>query len=183
VPENIDIPLGTRALIFSKLYFGVLSKSLEELEIERYFSVLYFLKENNGCSQQYICNHLAIDKTAMVKIMDYLIKADYVTRNVNPQDRREHFIILTKKGQKRTEEIVESFDTIDEHLFASISKSDRTTFEKVLKLLSENLKALPGNDLFFNYKKTHKPRRKKEIANRGISPVKANKRKKQSIEN
>ena len=41
-----DIPVGTRALILSKYYYGVLSKSLENLEIERYYSVLYFLFEN-----------------------------------------------------------------------------------------------------------------------------------------
>src|SRR3954471_3485545 len=104
--QGVDIPVGTKALILSKLYYGVISKSLENLDVERYFSVLYFLNTHNGCSQQFICNNLAIDKTAMVKVMDYLIKADYVTRQVNPKDRREHFVTLTKKGIKQTEEIV-----------------------------------------------------------------------------
>ena len=150
----MDIPVGTRALILSKLYYGVLSKSLEELDIERYFSILYFLNENNGCNQQCICNNLAIDKTAMVKVIDYLIKAGYVIRKVNTQDRREYFIILTKKGQKHTEEIVRCFNDIDKQIFSVISKSDKTTFTRVLNLLSEKLKILPGNDIFFNYKKT-----------------------------
>ncbi|PBQ34721.1 hypothetical protein CNR22_24070 [Sphingobacteriaceae bacterium] len=152
--KNKDIPVGTRALILSKLYFGVLSKSLEDLEIERYFSVLYFLNENNGCSQQFICNHLAIDKTAMVKVLDYLIKAGYVLREINTEDRREHIVILTKKGQKYTAEIVKSFDEIDEQIFSTITKQDRIAFTRVLSTLSENLKLLPGNDLQFNYKKT-----------------------------
>jgi len=151
---DADIPVGTRALILSKLYYGVLSRSLEELDIERYFSILYFLNENNGCNQQCICNNLAIDKTAMVKVIDYLIKAGYVTRKVNPEDRREHFVVLTKKGQKHTEEIVKSFNAIDEQIFSVISKSDKTTFTRVLNLLSDKLRILPGNDLFFNYKKT-----------------------------
>ena len=150
------IPVGTQALIFSKYYYGVLTKSLEDLEIERYFSLLYFLSENNGCNQQCICNHLAIDKTAMVKVIDYLIKADYVKRKVNPDDRREHFITLTKKGLSRTQEIVESFNTLDDEIFRSLSKKDKTTFIKVLTTLTANLKSLPANDLFFNYKRTDK---------------------------
>lgn len=152
----MDVPVGTRALILSKLYYGVLSKSLEDLDIERYFSILYFLDQNNGCSQQCICNNLAIDKTAMVKVIDYLIKADYIKRQVNPEDRREHFIVLTKKGQKRTEEIVNSFNAIDEKIFSGISKKDEEAFNKVLKQLSVNLRELPRTDLFFNYKKTKK---------------------------
>ena len=150
------IPVGTQALILSKFYYGVMSKSLEDLDIERYFSILYFLSENNGCNQQCICNHLAIDKTAMVKVIDYLIKADYVTRTVNPDDRRQHFITLTKKGQKRTEEIVKAFNSLDNEIFTSVSLKDKITFINVLNHLTNNLKSFPANDLFFNYKRTGK---------------------------
>jgi len=154
--DNLNIPVGTKALIFSKLYYGVLSKNLESLDIERYYSILYFLHTNNGCSQQWICNNLAIDKTAMVKVMDYLIEADYVRRKVNPDDRREHFVVLTKKGMKRTEEIVKSFNAIDRDLFSSVSKEDKETFLRMLNSLSLKLEEMPGNDLFFNYRKTAK---------------------------
>jgi DNA-binding MarR family transcriptional regulator len=148
--------VGTKALILSKLYYGVVSKSLEELDIERYFSVLYFLKDNNGCSQQCICNNLAIDKTAMVKVIDYLIKADYIKRKVNPNDRREHFILLTKKGEQRTNEVVKSFDALDEKMFSGILLKEKEMFMKVLSLLTESLRSFPSNDLFFNYRKSAK---------------------------
>ncbi len=152
--QGVDIPVGTKALILSKLYYGVISKNLEGLDVERYFSVLYFLSANNGCSQQFICNHLAIDKTAMVKVMNYLIKVEYVERQVNPKDRREHFVTLTKKGLKQTEEVVKTFDALDSQMFGSIKKEDREVFTKVLQDLCDNLLKMPANDLFFNYKKT-----------------------------
>lgn len=152
--KRMAVPVGTQALILSKLYYGVLSKNLEALDIERYFSVLYFLKQNNGCSQQCICNNLAMDKTAMVKVMDYLMKAGCIERKVNPGDRREHFILLTKKGINYTNQIVKSFDALDQNMFLSVSKSDQLAFKRVLAQLRDNLSILPGNDLFFNYKKT-----------------------------
>jgi len=154
VKKEYTIPIGTKALILSKYYYGVLSKSLENIDSERYFSILYFLNENNGCNQQCICNNLAIDKTAMVKVIDYLIKNNMVERDINPNDRREHFIKLTKKGQKQTEEVVKAFKAIDNKMFSNISKEDQDIFIKVLSKLSSNLKELPANDLFFNYKKT-----------------------------
>jgi DNA-binding MarR family transcriptional regulator len=153
--------VGTKALILSKLYYSVLSKSLENLDVERYYSILFFLSENNGCNQQCICNNLAIDKTAMVKVIDHLIKVGFVDRNVNPDDRREHFIVLTKKGLKQTAEIVKSFNAIDAEIFSEISKEDQATFNKVICQMSSRLKKLPATDLFFNYKKT--ARKKKKI--------------------
>jgi MarR family transcriptional regulator, transcriptional regulator for hemolysin len=155
------LPVGTKALILSKLYYSVLSKSLENLDVERYFSILFFLNEHNGCNQQCICNNLAIDKTAMVKVIDHLIKVGFVDRNVNPDDRREHFIMLTKKGQRQTMEIVESFKAIDGKIFSGVSKEEQATFNKVMCQVSSNLKELPSTDLFFNYKKT--ARKKKSM--------------------
>lgn len=156
------LSVGTKALILSKLYYSVLSKSLEDLDVERYYSILFFLNDNNGCNQQYICNNLAIDKTAMVKVIDYLIKVGFVDRNVNPDDRREHFIVLTKKGLKQTNEIVKAFEDIDREIFSSIPKEEQVIFNKVMCQLSSKLKELPANDLFFNYKQT--ARKKKSIA-------------------
>ncbi|MDI9340602.1 MAG: helix-turn-helix domain-containing protein [Sediminibacterium sp.] len=151
-----EIPIGTQALIFSKLYYSVLSKKLENLDIERYYSVLNFLYHHNGCCQQYICNSLEIDKTIMVKIVDYFIKSEFVERQENPDDRREHFIILTKKGKKETEKIVQAFEDLDKEMFRELDKGEKETFVKVLHHLNLRLKEFPLNDLFFNYRKTGK---------------------------
>lgn len=148
------IPVGTRALIFSKRYYGVLSLLLEDMDIERYFSILYFLHYNNTCSQQHLCNSLSVDKTAMVKVMDYLINAGYVAREVNPKDRREHYIKLTRKGKLRTKDVVKSFEKIDKQMFRGVSKKDKDTFMAILGQISERLGTMPSHDLFFEYNKT-----------------------------
>lgn len=152
--EDIKLPVGTQALILSKMYYGALTKSLEKLDIERYFSVLYFLHNNKNCCQQVVCDNLKIDKTAMVKVMDYLSKAGFIERNTNPKDRREHFITLSKKGEKQTKEIVKSFNMLDESSFNGISPAERKAFEKVMLKVCDNLKELPADHLTFNYKKS-----------------------------
>jgi len=98
----------------------------------------------------------------MVKVIDHLIKVGFVDRNVNPDDRREHFIVLTKKGLKQTAEIVKSYNAIETEIFSEVSKEDQDIFNKVLCQLSSKLKELPATDLFFNYKKTG--RKKKTVA-------------------
>lgn len=152
--EALKLPIGTKALILSKMYYGVLNKNLEHLDIDKYFAVLYFLKFNNGCKQQFLCNNMAIDKTAMVKIIDYLIKSGIVDRNVNPMDRREHFIVLTKKGLRYTEDVEQAFNSLDEKMFTGITKEEKQIFGNVLNQMMLNVVELPAIDFIFNVKKT-----------------------------
>jgi MarR family transcriptional regulator, transcriptional regulator for hemolysin len=155
--QNYHIPLGTKTLILSKLYYGILSKNLENLDTERYFSVLHYIQNKNGCCcQQEVCDTLHIDKTAMVKILDTLTKSGLIERKINPKDRRQHFLVLSKKGEKQTREISKTFESIDNEMFEGISEKDNKTFRKVLDVLIANLTEQPKNDLFFNYKKTRK---------------------------
>lgn len=158
------LPIGTKALLLSKVYYGVLNKTLENLDIDKYYTVLYFLKYNNGCKQQYLCNNLSIDKTAMVKIIDYLIKNGIVDRNVNPHDRREHFIVLTKKGVKHAEEIERAFEVMDAKMFDGISKDTKEIFENTMNILMSNIQKMPYNDFVFNVKHTRRKKKKLEIA-------------------
>jgi len=152
---EIKIPIGTKTLILSKLYYGILSKSLEKLDTDRYYAILNYIQNNNGCCcQQNICDSLFVDKTAMVKILDSLTKSGLIERKVNPEDRRQHYILLSKKGEKQTKEITKTFSIIEKQMFRHISENDKHTFKTVLEHITENLKGIPKNDLFFDYKKT-----------------------------
>ena len=70
--------------------------------------------------------------------------------------------LLPKKGTRHTERIVTSFRMIDKGEFSVIvfQKQDQAIFNKVLFKLSSNLKKLPADDLYFNYKKTSKTLKK-----------------------
>jgi DNA-binding MarR family transcriptional regulator len=151
-----NIPTGTQTLILSKLYYGVLTKNMEALGIDRYFSIMVFISDNKQCCQQDICNSLMIDKTAMVKVLDYLAKQGCVERKVNPKDRREHSIVLSKKGEKMAKEIVKTVKHVEDKAFEGISRTDEDIFKRVLNEVTTNLKGMPFNDLFFNYKSTGK---------------------------
>lgn len=158
------IPTGTQTLILSKLYYGVLTKSLEKQDIDRYFSVILFLNENKDCCQQEICNSLMIDKTAMVKVIDYLSKHSCVERKVNPEDRREHTIVLSKKGERLAKEVIRTVKYIEQNAFEGITRQEEEAFKKTLAEITSNLKRMPFNDLFFNYKSTTKrSKTKKDI--------------------
>lgn len=90
----------------------------------------------------------------MVKILDTLAEAGLIERKTNPDDRRQHYVSLSKKGEKQAKLVEKNFEKIDKQIFSNISEKDKEIFTETLKQLMINLSEIPKNDLFFNYKKT-----------------------------
>ena len=146
--EKEILPFGTEALIFSKVYYSVLVKRLESLEIEKYFSILLFIGKYKGCTQKQICDALFIDKATMVKMIDYLSELEYIERKVNPKNRREQNIFLTELGLERIKNVKDAFDEIDNYIFDGLSLEERKNFVEKIITMTDKLKILPQNALW-----------------------------------
>ncbi|MBS1652202.1 MAG: winged helix-turn-helix transcriptional regulator [Bacteroidetes bacterium] len=152
--NNCELPFGTNLLVMSKLYYGVISLHLEKLDIDRYYSVLFFIYNSpKKCSQQAIADELRIDKTAMVKVIDYLSEKELVKRETDKIDRRKHFIILTKKGKKYATDIASVFQNLDKSIFKNINMKQKKDLSDVLNTVKKNLMKQPSNAVVFKYKK------------------------------
>ena len=155
-----SLPFGRSLAILAKTYFGALTKRLEHLEIERHYSVLIFIERaNNGCTQQCICDCLKIDKVTMVGVLDYLIKKKYVKKKVNPADRREHLIELTKKAKTVLPEIHAAIDELNSSAFKGLSKQKQKEMYLCVNLIQSNLDSLPSQKIYINYKKAIKEKK------------------------
>ncbi|MBL0049115.1 MAG: MarR family transcriptional regulator [Bacteroidetes bacterium] len=150
------LPFGRSLAVLAKTYFGALTKRLEHLEIERYYSVLVVIEDSEGpCSQQYICDKLKIDKVSMVRIIDYLIKKKYVKKLLNPNDRRAYLVELTKKSISLLPEIHQAIDSVNKEALHGISKEKQKELYKHLSLIQKNLEHLPTQKIYINYKKAN----------------------------
>jgi DNA-binding MarR family transcriptional regulator len=151
------LPLGRSLAILAKTYYGALTKRLEHLEIERYYSILILIEGNgNECTQQFICDELKMDKVSMVRIVDYLIEKKYVKKVVNPKDRREHFIQLSKKAVDILPAIHQAIDEVNAAALKGISKEKQKELYGHLNSIQRNLAHLPSEKIFINYKKSVK---------------------------
>lgn len=149
-----SLPLGKYLGILTKTYIGALTKRLEHLEIERHYSVLIMLEDENGhCSQQYISDILRIDKASMVRITDYLVDKGFIERVVNPTDRREHQLKLTGKAKKVLPEIHKAIKDLNEAATAGLSQQEKKQFFENMQLISSNLDNMPLNNYIVKYKK------------------------------
>lgn len=155
-----SLPLGWSLANLAKTYFGALTKRLEHLEIERYYSILIFLEgSNKGCTQQYICDCLKIDKVSMVGRLDHLIQKKYVKKMVNRDDRREHLIELTPKAKSVLPEIHKTIETLNKDAFKGLTKEQQKELFRFMRVVQANLDPLPSQKIYINYKKAKKEKR------------------------
>lgn len=147
--------LGLSLGILTKKYFGVLTKELERLDIERYFFVLVIIKEDKvECTQQYLADTLQVDKVAMVKIMEYLSEKKYIKRRRNPEDRREIHVQLTAKGNKKMEQIYKAIDKTNKEATARLSEKQKRNFFQTLDIINQNLCGVPSKKMILEIKKS-----------------------------
>lgn len=144
-----SLPLGQHLAILTKSYYAALTKRLEHLDLERYFSVLILIEcmEEKGCTQQFICDHLKIDKVSMVRILHYLQEKHYIRKVVNPTDRREYFVELSEKARQILPEIHQAIKEVNEAAFKGLAKIQQKEFHQVLTGIQENLAQLPSEKI------------------------------------
>jgi DNA-binding MarR family transcriptional regulator len=151
------LPFGSSLAILTKSYYGALTKRLEHLEIDRHFSILILI-ENMGdsCTQHYICEQLKIDKVSMVRMIQYLIEKKFIVKVINEQDKREHFLQLTKKSKTMLPQIHQAIGDLNEMAFESISLNKQHELFNMLAQIQTNLNELPTDRIYINYKKSTK---------------------------
>lgn len=97
-----------------KLIFAILNGKVSAAiyrQLQRHFSeaglaltpeqwtVLLYLSEQDGVSQQQLCEATYKEKPAMSHLLDSMERNGLVRRLVNPQDRRSNLIHLTQRGR------------------------------------------------------------------------------------
>ncbi len=153
-------PLGKELTYLSRLYYGVVTNKLSALEIERYYYVLVLIKEGQGkLTQKELASRIHSDKVFTVKILDYLSEKGMIRRMINKDDRREHLICLTAKGEKQVPLITKAFNEATAAAFKGLSKAEKELYYTVLHKMRENLLSLPADEVKVNFKKIKKSKK------------------------
>src|SRR6185503_1631754 len=146
---NPNMPLSRFMNLITRAYYGALTKELEHLDIDHYYSILITIEEhkNSPCSQQFLCDLLHVDKASMVKKIDYLAKKGLVKRSKNLKDRREHRICLTEKACGIMPEIHRAVNGLNDKATQGMSEKQKEDFYGSLWIVYENISAQPANEV------------------------------------
>ncbi len=147
-----ELPLGRHLAVLTRLYYGALTQKLAHLEIDRYYSVLMYIDRSpDKVTQQMVGDFLHIDKTSMVRVIDFLTERDYVKRIPNAEDRRSYVIALTDHGRSILPDIDAAVADLNERVMAGLTEEERAQFHQSLCRISSNLKEMPSDEIIIDF--------------------------------
>lgn len=108
--------------------------------------VLASLRKKNRCNQESLCCCIDIDKGRMARIMERLELRKLIHRVINPSNKREKLIELTKEGEEMLVLIDSFFLEWSERCFIGFTDEEKKQYQNYLKRITEN--ALKGKEAY-----------------------------------
>ncbi|MEM9350664.1 MAG: MarR family transcriptional regulator [Pseudomonadota bacterium] len=102
--------------------------------------VLVHLWQEDGLSQSKIAERMDVATVTTSKLIDKLEEHGFVTRQVDPSDRRSNLVFATDEGKALVRVLTKIVYEVDEVANAGIDPSDIATTLTVLGRMRENLK-------------------------------------------
>ena len=116
-----------------------------DLEIKERFGltgakwkVIVVLSMNEGITQKRIADMAFVEAPTLVPVIDKMEKEGYVTRQSDPNDRRNNLIFMTEKSKKIVDPIIDCILEIRNMGLNKISKKDMEIARKVLSTIVSN---------------------------------------------
>jgi DNA-binding MarR family transcriptional regulator len=127
-----------RQYIQAKIKESKMDISFEMIEI------MACLWNKNGINQQEIADIVIKDKSSMTYLVDNLVKRNMVRREADENDRRNNLIYITREGRALQKKLNPWILEMYEKAASGIQKTKISQSIKVVKKISENLKAGKG---------------------------------------
>jgi DNA-binding MarR family transcriptional regulator len=118
----------------------MISKELSALELDHHFEVLLTLAtQEKPVTQNKLAELLQIDKSRTAVIVFELEKRGLVQININPDDRRQHYVSLSPSAVNSIPHIEISVEKINQLAEAGIERQKLMTFFEVSEMIQQNL--------------------------------------------
>lgn len=102
--------------------------------------VLKCLSENPKSTQIELADKVFKDNASITRIIDLLVKADFLQREINPKDRRKTILKITQSGQKILVDVYKIVLKNRAKALENISPEEIETVNTILKKISHNCK-------------------------------------------
>lgn len=100
--------------------------------------ILKVLMENPGIMQQEVAEMVFKDNASITRIIDLLVKSNYLKKTVNPKDKRKSNLKVTRAGEKTIMEVEKIILENREIALKGISAEDMEVANRVLNQIIEN---------------------------------------------
>lgn len=102
--------------------------------------LLIILNKNATYSQKEIAELIFKDSASITRIIELMVKKDYLTRQINESDRRKFNLEITEKGKKTIELLTPVINKNREDALEGLSNEDIELLDKLLTKIISNCK-------------------------------------------
>lgn len=106
------------------------------------WTVLIYLSEEDGVTQQQLCDATYKDKPSMTRLIDIMEHSGLVVRQPNVKDRRSNTIYMTPHGQATLEKAQKSALRTLKAALSGLGLEEIRVCQEVLRRIFENTKGI-----------------------------------------
>ena len=106
------------------------------------YLILLTLNDTDGIHQETISKNLHLDKATITRAVNKLMKQGYVTRKVDPEDRRAYVLYISKKGRNLVPKIRKVLNRTSRIFLAGFSTQEKEIALNLLKRMYQNITAI-----------------------------------------
>lgn len=100
--------------------------------------IIKAILENPGITQNEIGDLVFKDNASVTRIIDLMVKSEYIIRHIHPDDRRKTNLEVTDSGKKVIREVQNIVETNREAALKGVSKDELEMMYSALLKISEN---------------------------------------------
>ncbi|AZA93074.1 Salmolysin [Chryseobacterium nakagawai] len=100
--------------------------------------IIKAILENPGITQNEIGDLVFKDNASVTRIIDLMVKSEYITRHVHPDDRRKTNLEVTDSGKKVIKEVQNIVENNRKIALKGVSKDELEMMYSALLKISEN---------------------------------------------
>lgn len=102
--------------------------------------VLLSLYQKDGVTQEDLVSHVCLDKSAITRILQSLLRKGYITKTKDQKDLRCNRIYLTKEGLDLRLPLEQALDDWNHILMNALNETDQNTAYTLLECMVNNVK-------------------------------------------
>ena len=100
--------------------------------------ILKTIQENDNLAQQQIAEKVFKDVASVTRIIEILVKKEYIKRSFHNNDRRRFALAITQKGEKIINKVLPIIEQNRAQALTSFSEKDVKKLQKLLTTLTKN---------------------------------------------
>jgi len=122
---------------YRKLAQKNISKVVKDITVDQGL-VLIILNDNQNIAQNELANLVFKDNASITRMIELMVKKEYITRTIHPEDRRKFNLEITEKGLKTLELIQPVIKNNRQTALEGLSLEEIALLDKTLNKIITN---------------------------------------------